>query len=250
MLKHHFIKPLFRLLFLLTIALASFGEITWWWLLLPIILYLILIAVGSYFIRLNYYLLAFNRANISSKKIALTFDDGPIKNNTETLLQLLAKRNVKASFFLIGKNIAGNENIVQQIHQSGHLIGCHSYIHSNTFPFFRLEKMKADIMQGKQEIARAIGVDTHYFRPPFGVTNPVIAKTVTQLKLQVIGWSVRTYDTNVSDEKILLKRLYKAKEGDIVLLHDWGKYTLQALSKFIDAYQSKGFEFVRVDELN
>lgn len=249
MLKHSFVKPILLIVFLLLVVLVFLKLISFWLFFIPLFIYLIAIAVGSYFIQLNYFLVSFNKSNKQEKRIALTFDDGPIKRKTEILLDLLKQKEVKATFFLIGKNISGNENIVHRIVEDGHLIGSHSYSHTNNFPLLSKESIMRDILKGIEEIKRATGKSTVLFRPPFGVTNPNIAKAVKELKLQSIGWSIRSYDTTIKDERKLLTRLKKAKAGDIILLHDWGAKTLQILPEFIDKYKAIGFEFVGIDEL-
>ncbi|MBX2902722.1 MAG: polysaccharide deacetylase family protein [Chitinophagales bacterium] len=249
MLKHRIIQPVTYMVFVLLVVLCFMKLLPWWVLFLPVVFYLACVVVGSYFIQLNYFVLAFNKGSGAKKQIALTFDDGPLELHTENVLQLLQAKEVKATFFLIGKQIARHEVLVRRIYAEGHLVGNHSYVHSNSFPVLGLGKMKTDLKHCTQEINRILGVEAKYFRPPFGVTNPTVAKAATELGYKVIGWSVRSYDTTISSEKILMKRLQKAKEGDIVLLHDWGAATLKVLPEFIDAYRAKGFEFVRVDEL-
>jgi peptidoglycan/xylan/chitin deacetylase (PgdA/CDA1 family) len=249
MLKHRFIKP-FTIFLLLLLAIGGYsGFISYWWLMAPLAFYFICISFGSYFIQLNYFVEATNKSSNKNKKIALTFDDGPLPEHTEKLLNLLTQKQVKASFFLIGKNVKNNAWLTQEILKNGHLIGSHGFEHGNNFPFLSIEKMKRDIEEGIAAIAAVTGYKTNYFRPPFGVTNPNISNAVRQLQLKVIGWSLRSYDTSIKNEQTLLNRLFKAKEGDIILLHDWASTTLKVLPTFIDEYQKKGFEFVRVDEL-
>jgi peptidoglycan/xylan/chitin deacetylase (PgdA/CDA1 family) len=220
-----------------------------WTMLLPVLFYLVWAAFGSYFIQLNFYMEAKNRGNATSKKIALTFDDGPIENCTDRLLEILAQKKVKASFFLIGKNIQGNENIVKNMHDAGHLIGSHGFEHHNCFPFYPIKKMIEDIKRGQEAVEKVIGEKTLFFRPPFGVTHPMVAQAVARLRLVVIGWNIRSYDTNIHDEQQLLKKISKARGGDIILLHDWGPVTLKILPDFIDRYHKQGYEFVRADEI-
>lgn len=249
MLKHSFVKRILLIAFLLLVVLFFLKLIPFWFLFIPALLYLVAIAVGSYFIQLNYFLVSFNKSTKQEKKIALTFDDGPITEKTLHLLDLLKAEDVKATFFLIGKNIRGNENVVRRIVEDGHLVGSHSYSHTNAFPLFSKEKIMNDIAKGNEAIERVTGRNVLWFRPPFGVTNPNIAKAVTELKLQSIGWSIRSYDTVINDEQKLLSRLEKTKAGDIILLHDWGAKTLAVLPSFVSKYKALGFEFVGIDEL-
>jgi peptidoglycan/xylan/chitin deacetylase (PgdA/CDA1 family) len=204
-------------------------------------------AVGSYFIQLNYFLTSKNKLS-STSNILLTFDDGPHPIYTPLVLNILKKHNIKAVFFLIGKNINGNEDIVKQIKEEGHFIGNHSFSHENTFPIWSTEKIKEDIMKCDEKIL-SLNIETNLFRPPFGVTNPNIAKAIHQLNFQSIGWSLRTYDTSsTSKEQLIEKVKTKIKGGDIILMHENAPYTVESLEEIINVIDEKNLMFATVIE--
>ncbi|MCD4793433.1 MAG: polysaccharide deacetylase family protein [Bacteroidales bacterium] len=165
-------------------------------------------------------------------KIHLTFDDGPDPNTTPKILKVLKKYNKKATFFCIGEKIEKHPEILKQIAEQGHEIGNHSYSHSYYFDFFRTSKVIKELDKTNKLIKKISGKDCIIFRPPFGVTNPNIAKAVKKLNLETIGWSIRSLDT-VKDKKTVLKRLEKAKPGNIVLFHDTKTNTVEILEEFL-----------------
>lgn len=210
-------------LFISLIVLLSGNAFAGWplsWTLIPVVIYIALIAIGSYKIQLNFFLKAFHSGSSQSNAIALTFDDGP-SPYTFGVLDVLKSHNAKATFFCIGKEIENHPEILERIHAEGHTIGNHSYAHTNTFPILKVKKMKMELEKTGQLIENLTGQKSQLFRPPFGVTNPRIAKAVKSLKLDTIGWSVRSYDTVSKNEVRVAKRiLQKLKPGAVILLHD------------------------------
>jgi peptidoglycan/xylan/chitin deacetylase (PgdA/CDA1 family) len=203
--------------------------------------------LGAYFIGLNFHLKSLNHLDPSQNKIALTFDDGPSDPETLKVLDVLNKYQVKATFFVIGKNIQGRELILRRIDQDGHSIGSHSYSHAFWIDVWGREKLQEDIKRSVSEIQKVTGKETTIFRPPYGVTNPVFAYVLKKLKLRSIGWNVRSYDTSTTDiNKILERVLPKTRNGSIILLHDRLGLMPDLLEKLIPALKAKGFEFVTI----
>ena len=197
---------------------------------------------GAYLIGLNFHVNSVNSLNTVDKKVMLTFDDGPC-NTTISVLEVLKKNQVKALFFLIGKNIKGNEPIVKQIVEQGHFIGNHSYSHHFWFDIWNTKKVIADLAQC-QELIECDQPDKKLFRPPYGVTNPNIARAIKKLGLTSIGWNIRSYDTSIKDiEKINKRILSQLKPGAIILLHDRLDFMPELLEKLIPAIKEKGYEF-------
>ncbi len=214
------------------------------------VFYLLTAFWGTYFIQLNYFLISKCKGSRSKKEIAITFDDGPMKEFTPAILNILKKESTPAAFFLIGKNISGNEELVKQMNKDGHLVGNHSFEHGFWFSLSGKKNMTADLKKCDDEIERAIGKRPKFFRPPYGVTNPWIAKVIQRGSYESIGWSVRTYDTVSKSKKALLqKSLKKIENGDVILFHDWGKHTVGILSDFIREVRARDFKIVRLDEL-
>lgn len=199
---------------------------------------------ASYSIKSQVYVRALCRVKMQEKVVYLTFDDAPDAVQTPKVLDVLKRNNIKAAFFCIGSRIAGCEPIVKRIAEDGHLIGNHSFSHKNAFPLLGRRKMVEDIERCQSELRRATGSDTQFFRPPFGVTNPHVAYAVRKLELKVIGWSIRTYDTNQPPvEKVLRRIRRQLKSGSIILLHDGISGSETLLQAVIDTIRSEGYSF-------
>ena len=204
------------------------------WLFIPVFVYSVLLFFGSKNICLQFYVKT-KCSDFKESKTYLTFDDGPHPEITPQILDILKKYNQKATFFCIGKNIEQYPEISKQIHDEGHTIGNHSFSHSFYFDFFRTKKVIAELEKTNTLIKNITGKECKIFRPPYGVTNPNIAKAVKKLNLQLIGWKIRSLDT-VKNKKTVLKRLEKAKPGDIILFHDTKKHTPEILDEFLRSY--------------
>lgn len=224
---------------------------------LPLYLYLVLFLIyslivfyGCYFIGSNFFLRVICSAITIEKIIAFSFDDGPVKNYTSQILDLLRDADIKAAFFCIGNRISGNENIIKQIIEDGHIIGNHSYSHHFWFDMFSSKKMLNDLKMMDSEVERITGLKPRLFRPPYGVTNPNIKKAVEKGNYIPIGWSVRSMDTVIKDEKKLLSNICNAiKPGAIFLFHDTSKTMLNVLPEFINAVKNKGYKVVPLDKM-
>jgi peptidoglycan/xylan/chitin deacetylase (PgdA/CDA1 family) len=217
---------------------------------LPICLFIFICGKGAANIQSNFYTKANCYGKTKQKRIALTFDDGPDAVITPQVLALLKEHNLLATFFLIGHKIGGNEAIVQQIAAEGHLIGNHSFSHSVGFTLKWTKGVRDELIKTKELIFKITGKKVRYFRPPFGVTNPHIAKAAEQENYQVIGWNVRPYDAVTSDKDLILKRIKKnLQAGSIVLLHDIKPVILEVLEELIPYLKKEGFEVVSLEEL-
>lgn len=221
----------------------SSNHLSFWYLIIWIKLFAIIQFCGAYFIGLNFHLTSINSLNTTEKKVLLTFDDGP-HTNTAKVLEVLKRHDVKAIFFVIGKNIKGNEAILKQIVADGHQIGNHSFSHHNFIDVWGTKKVTGDF-DSCQKLIEQYQFQSKLFRPPYGVTNPNIAKALKQLNLQSIGWNVRSYDTSIKDvEKTKERVLSQLKPGAIVLLHDRLDFMPELLETLIPAIKEKGYGFV------
>ena len=214
-----------------------------------IALYFLLIILGASNIRMNYFLKAFNKGDTNVAKVSLTFDDGPNEETTPEILNILKKHKIKAAFFCIGKNVEKNKSLLKRINDEGHIIGNHSWSHSYFFDFYLPAKMVSDIKKTDKIIEGLTDRKNNLFRPPYGVTNPFLARALKKTGHKVIGWSLKTFDTTKSEKKILSKLENKLKNGDIVLLHDTNKKVANILEKAIDSIKKSGKEIVGLDEL-
>jgi peptidoglycan/xylan/chitin deacetylase (PgdA/CDA1 family) len=183
--------------------------------------------------------------------VALTFDDGPDPVNTPLVLDMLSRNKVKATFFLIGKKLEGNETLVKRIIDEGHVIGNHSYSHSHTWDFQLAFMMRKDIRKTEAQLFKLTGYRTRLFRPPYGVINPMVSNALKKLHgYRVIAWNRRSFDTISGHEEIVLSRILKGiSAGDIILLHDTVPLTVRILEQVIGSIKEKGFTFVSIAEM-
>jgi peptidoglycan/xylan/chitin deacetylase (PgdA/CDA1 family) len=189
-------------------------------------------------------------ANTDQKEIAISFDDGPAKNHTTEILRVLKQDNIKATFFCIGNRIAGNESILKQIENDGHIIGNHSYSHHFWFDMFSSGKMLNDLKRMDHELEKVTGKRPKLFRPPYGVTNPNLKKAIINGDYIPVGWSVRSMDTVLKDEKKLLGNIKRSiKPGAVFLFHDTSKTTLNVLPEFIKEVKKRGYHIIPLDKL-
>lgn len=217
-------------------------QLSFWYLIIWIKLFAIIQFFGAYFIGLNFHVTSINSLNTAEKKVLLTFDDGP-HTNTGKVLEVLKKHDVKAVFFIIGKNIQANEATLKQIVADGHQIGNHSFSHHNWIDVWSTKKVIEDFVTC-QKLIEQYQPQSKLFRPPYGVTNPNIAKALKKLNLQSIGWNVRSYDTSIKDvEKIKQRVLSQLKPGAIILLHDRLDFMPELLETLIPAIKEKGCSF-------
>jgi len=221
---------------------------SWWWSILVLFVWINLLVLGAIKIRWNFFMVSINKGK-HDKHIALTFDDGPA-NETATILDILKEHDVHAAFFSIGKNAAVHPDLVKRWHNEGHLIGNHSYGHGFNFDWQSVQIMEHELQQTNELIERITGKIPKLFRPPYGVTNPNLARAVKRLGMTSIGWSLRSFDTTAKSKEQLLQRILgRLKGGDIILLHDSMTITREILTELITEAQKKGFTFVRVDQL-
>ncbi len=195
---------------------------------------------------------AVSRIKTDRMVVALTLDDGPNPPYTDELLNVLAKKNVKATFFLIGKQVEAHPETALKILAGGHEVGGHSYDWS-TLAFKRRGYVESQL--DRMEAAfKGIGVtNLVWFRPPNGLLSPGQGRLLKARGLQHISADVVAGDWKTQDAmKLQSKVLKKVKPGSIVVLHDGGgdrRGTIAAVSAIIDALREQGFSFLTVGEL-
>jgi peptidoglycan-N-acetylglucosamine deacetylase len=187
----------------------------------------------------------------SENKIYLTFDDGPIPDVTEWVLDVLKSENIKATFFCIGDNIKKHPEVYKRILKEGHQTGNHTFNHLNgwktktshyvdNFKLCETEHLKLPI---------AIGTEHSFlFRPPYGKIKPSQSKAIRQLGYKIIMWDVLSYDfdSTISVEKCLENVISNTEQGSIIVFHDSlkaEKNLKYALPKAIQILKNKGFVF-------
>jgi peptidoglycan/xylan/chitin deacetylase (PgdA/CDA1 family) len=189
----------------------------------------------------------------SRQGVALTFDDGPDPRSTPRLLEILRAANVKAAFFCIGKNVAAHPELAAQIVREGHLLGNHTYNHSNFTNFFPASRLRAELEQTQAVIKKNAGVVPVFYRPPVGLSNPVTFRVAHGLDMDVIGWTIRSLDTVIADSKKVVARITRQLEpGAIILLHD-GNIPVDrveaTVKTLLDTLHTLGYEVIRLDEI-
>nr|WP_294934979.1 polysaccharide deacetylase family protein [uncultured Flavobacterium sp.] len=225
-------------------------EVKWRLFLLLFLFWLTMTIWGVSDIRLGYFVKTYSsNPNEKDRKIAISFDDGP-HPMTEKVLDLLQQYNAKATFFCIGKQIEKHPDIFKRIIAEGHTVGNHSYSHSNRFGIFPTMKVIEEINHTNQIIEQLSGKKALFFRPPFGVTNPKIARAVAKTKHYVIGWNNRSLDTVIPEEKKIFERVKsKVAPGGIILLHDTSLKTVGVLEQLLLFLQSEKYDVITIDTL-
>ncbi len=197
---------------------------------------------------------AFHSLPRGSKQIALTFDDGPNDPHTLHLLDVLARHNVPATFFMIGRYVNLRPDVALEVARRGHAVGNHTFTH----PFLALESMsnvREELVQCRNALTSAIGERSNLFRPPWGARRPGVFRLARQLALEPIMWSVTGYDWSAPSAEYIEKKVTaRVRGGDVILLHDGGHQafgtdrsnTVKAVDLLIHRYLSEGHEFVTV----
>lgn len=194
----------------------------------------------------------------AQNKIALTFDDGPQSVYTPQILDILKRYNIKATFFLIGKNVEVFPQLAKRIKDEGHLIGNHTYDH----PDLRLQtrnQIKQQIQKAEKAIIDATGVKPYLFRSPYGSDNNLVLQEAENSGYTIIEWSVSGLNGrhDAPYNKIVKRVVDSIQNGSIILLHDGNRLSsrtdrsqiVKALHIIIETLQKKGYQFVTIDEL-
>ena len=199
----------------------------------------------------------FHRLSGGSKKVALTYDDGPNDPYTLQLLEVLARHNVKATFFMIGEFVCQRPEIARAVLEAGHAIGNHTFGHPLLI-FKSASTIRRQLADCQGAMQDALGVSATIFRPPFGGRRPEVFRIARKLGLQPIMWNVTGYDWNAkSVDEIERKVTRQMRGGDVILLHDGGhlemgtdrSHTVAVTDRIIRRYQQQGREFVTIPQM-
>jgi peptidoglycan/xylan/chitin deacetylase (PgdA/CDA1 family) len=193
-----------------------------------------------------------------SKQIALTYDDGPNDLHTLTLLDVLAKHSVRATFFMIGRYVRERPDIARAVAQAGHVIGNHTFTHP--LLIFKSEaETRGQLADCRRALEDAVGEHSNLFRPPFGGRRPATLRIVRELGLSTVMWNVSGYDWKAPTASAIEQKVaQQMRGGDIVLLHDGSHRalgadrakTVIATENLIRRYKDEGNKFVTVVEMN
>jgi peptidoglycan/xylan/chitin deacetylase (PgdA/CDA1 family) len=192
-----------------------------------------------------------------TKQLALTYDDGPNDPHTLKLLEVLARHNVHATFFVIGRYVRQRPDLVREIANAGHVVGNHTYTHP--LLIFQSEaEIRKQLSDCRAAIHDAIGEHSNLFRPPFGGRRPAVLRIARELGLESVMWNVTGYDWNAPPAAQIEKKVARqVRGGDAILLHDGGhkhmgadrSQTAAATDHLITRYKNEGYEFVTIREM-
>ena len=222
---------------------------TIWVYLFCFILFSAVVIWGSFDIQLGYFVNSLTHKRTKIKEVALTFDDGPTEF-TPKFLDLLKENNTKATFFCIGKQIEKYPEIFQRIISEGHTIGNHTFSHANKTGFLSTSKMIEEIEKCDEIMLKFGNIKTNLYRPPFGVTNPNIAKAIKKTHKKSIGWNVRSLDTVIDNEKKIYHRITRNQQkGSIILLHDTSEKTYKVLVELLLFLECEKYSTFTIDSM-
>ena len=192
-----------------------------------------------------------------SKQIALTYDDGPNDPHTLRLMEVLARHDVQATFFLIGRYVQQRPDIVQHLVKAGHVLGNHTFTHPHLIVASAVET-RNQLEACQRAVQEATGEAPQLFRPPFGGRRPETLRIVRALGMEPVMWNVTSWDWKMPPaEKIVRTCVRQMRGGDILLMHDGShiamgadrSQTVLATERLIERYQQEGYEFVTVPEM-
>jgi peptidoglycan-N-acetylglucosamine deacetylase len=187
-------------------------------------------------------------------QMALTFDDGPNDPHTLYLLDVLAKHNAKAIFFLIGKYVRQRPDIARAIAAAGHEIGNHTDSHPNLV-LVSAARLRQELADCNKALEDALGTKITLFRPPFGGRRPNVVRTARTMGLTPVMWSVTGYDWSAKSAAEIVGKVSgqvdsrRKAQGEIVLLHDGGHlafgtdrtFTVEATRLLLQRYSAQKF---------
>jgi len=178
--------------------------------------------------------------------VALTFDDGPRPDTTGRLLEGLALREVPATFFLVGERIGGSEALIQEMAAAGHQVGIHTYDHTMVTKLTRAE-FDQQVERTRALLLQILGPGEYWLRPPYGIVDDSVVRWADS---PLVLWSVDPEDWNDhSTARIVSDVVGRAKDGDIILLHDIYHSSVDAALRIVDLLLDRGFCFVTVEQL-
>jgi peptidoglycan/xylan/chitin deacetylase (PgdA/CDA1 family) len=201
--------------------------------------------------------------HVSLKLVALTFDDGPYGDATNQILDILKKEKVPATFFLLGINVEKYPAITKRIVNEGHVIGNHSYSHSESLSKMSTADFEADVRHAENLIVSVTGLQPRYFRPPFGMHTPSMDQQLKEMGYFVVLWDFGAGDfkqdtsSDTIVKRIIGNTLKWQKRREIILLHDGRdvqigyprQNVIQALPQLIKRLKKLHYRFVTLEQI-
>jgi peptidoglycan/xylan/chitin deacetylase (PgdA/CDA1 family) len=194
--------------------------------------------------------ISFSRVLVSGNYVAMTFDDGPHPQNTPRLLDILRARNVKATFYVIGRSVDLYPQVVRRTVAEGHEIGNHSHTHRLLSKLSDSE-LRMEMARCRDAVGRAAGVRMRTMRPPYGgLVQRQRELVYSEFGYPTILWAVDPLDWKRPGPSVVTSRILSAtKAGSIILAHDLHAQTVDAMPATIDGLLRRGFKFVTVSQL-
>ena len=224
------------------LAIAIFG--------FALVAYLLFNLYGSLYLSSNYFTNAHTEPLVTGERTAvLTFDDGP-HEQTDDVLKVLEKNNCQATFFVMGERVSANKKALRKMDAGGHSIGNHSYHHWSYFPVQTSAQIKEELNKANDLIKEIIGKTPRFFRPPFGAMSPFIGHALKKMRMEVIGWNVRSFDTENNTQKTLkrVKNKTQDKSNVIILLHDDTENIAELLDSIIIYLKENNYKIIPLSE--
>jgi peptidoglycan-N-acetylglucosamine deacetylase len=192
-----------------------------------------------------------------SKQIALSYDDGPNEPHTLRLMEVLAKHDVRATFFVIGRYVARRPDIARDLLKAGHVLGNHTFAHPHLIVSSPVET-RIQLEECQRAVVEVAGEAPRLFRPPFGGRRPDTLRIARSLGLETVMWDVTSWDWEMPPAvKIVETCTRQMRGGDVILMHDGDhvapggdrSQTVLATDLLIERWKAKGYEFVTVPEM-
>lgn len=189
----------------------------------------------------------------SRREIALTFDDGPHPKDTPQVLETLAKHNIHATFFLVGRYVEQYPALVKQIHQSGHQLGIHGFRH-RPFPLEKPSTLQSQLDRTRNAIANVCGISPETIkdlRPPYGAFTSTTARRLTEWGYQLVLWNNMPPHWMQPVSWTIEQVLDQTHPGSIIVLHDGhghGTKAAQILDIIIPKLKAQGYNFVTIKQ--
>ena len=201
-------------------------------------------------------------AGRDSSEVALTFDDGPNEPYTLHLLEVLARHQVHATFFLIGKYVRAHPEIARAVHSAGHTIGSHTMNHPRLM-YLPKQELYEEISGAHALLEDVLGEKVHFFRPPFGARRPAVMRAVRELGIVSVLWNVSSHDWSAGSALEIERRVGRGmvrnqerQRGSNVLLHDGShidfgtdrRRTVAATAALLTSFPLAGVRAATLDE--
>jgi len=192
-----------------------------------------------------------------TKQIALTYDDGPNDPHTLRLLEVLARHEVRATFFMIGRFVAEKPEIARHVARASHVIGNHTFNHPNLI-FCSAARVRSELEQCRKALTDTVGEHSKLWRPPFGARLPHVLSVSRKLGLEPVMWTVSSNDWKIYTADGIEQRVAeRIRGGDTILMHDGSHIrmgadrarTVEATDRLIRRFKDQGYEFVTVTEM-